>query len=360
MKILQLLDEPYDSGLTASALRLAQTLRDARQTCGIVCRENSFAWKKAKQLNLEHVGFSGLGVLAYPKIKNWIKKGGWSILHAHTGRTHTLAWLISKDLKNIRVVRTRADARKLKKRALYQRILKGTDFVVFPTKAMREEFMTIYDYPIGRTKVIYPAVTSETRNQNQESREPSLRVCMVARLDPIKGHRDFIQAAALIADQFPEAVFEIIGAEKNTSIAQLRVAMRRLGVEGRVRVRGFLDDMELGRAMKSSAVGVIASRGSEVISRVCLEWMALGRPVVATKVGMIPEVVKDGKTGFLAPPGCPANMADKIGQLLKDDNLRQAMGQEARELFQKLYSPAVCLEEHLKIYQGIRDKGIGD
>jgi len=70
---------------------------------------------------------------------------------------------------------------------------------------------------------------------------------------------------------------------------------------------------------------------SEGLARVVMEGMVLGKPVVASKVGGLRELIKDGENGFLVEPGNPQMIAEKLRLLLRDKALREKLGKEARK-----------------------------
>ncbi|MBI4063956.1 MAG: glycosyltransferase family 4 protein [Elusimicrobia bacterium] len=364
MKVLHLLDEPYDSGLTASALKLVELLGQNKIQCAVACREGSFAWKSAQAMGVPALGFWGPKFLWWLKLRRWAKQGHWDIFHAHTGSMQTLAWLVKKTVPRTALVRTRADARPAKRMIFQDQILKDTGFIIFPTKTTREQFLVSRNYPISQAQVIYPAIEDAgcSMLDTQEKKDSSLpvssiqhrassRVVMVGRLDPVKGHADFLRAVDLVARRFPDVQFEIVGAQKNVKERDLIALARRLGIERRVRMAGYLSPEKLRETMSQAVFGVIASRGSEAVSRVCLEWMSLGKPVVATKVGMIPELVQDGQTGYLVAPGSFEEMGYRFRRLLENPDLAVKMGNRAREVFDLSFNPSVCLEKHLSVYQ---------
>ncbi len=79
--------------------------------------------------------------------------------------------------------------------------------------------------------------------------------------------------------------------------------------------------------------------------------MALGRPVVGSAVGGIPEAVEDGRTGFLVPPAQPDALARAIVRLLDDPKLRHEMGEAGRIRARKLFSPDVIAAEYATLYR---------
>ncbi|MEK7288210.1 MAG: glycosyltransferase family 4 protein [Elusimicrobiota bacterium] len=358
MRILYLLDEPYDSGLTSSALELARLLKVEGVPCGVVCRRGSFAHKRAVEDGLACFAFRGSWLISLSKITRWIMQEGWTIVHAYTGSTHTLAWFLKRRLPHLFVVRTRADARKVKRRMLYQRILKATSLMTFPTRALREEFLLIYDFPIRKARLAHPALpgmerwaeVEQARLGADQSRKGPV-ISMVGRLDPVKGQADLIQAMALMSGRFPGVVCQIIGRQENVKMADLKRLALRLGVEQKVEFLGRLEPKDLALAMARTDIAVIASRGSEVISRVCLEWMSLGKPLVATRVGMIRELIENGRSGILVQPQCPEEIAYAVGRLLKNPDLARSMGHEAQFRYLERLAPGPAVKEHLALYK---------
>src|SRR5205814_254516 len=118
---------------------------------------------------------------------------------------------------------------------------------------------------------------------------------VVARLDPVKGHRYVLEALHLLKRTYPKLRLRLMGQEENIKQRDLRFMAERLRIDSMVEFSGF--QTNVAQAMAGCTVGVIPSTGSEAVSRVALEWMAAGRPVVATQVGCLPEVVKDHSTG---------------------------------------------------------------
>ncbi len=101
-----------------------------------------------------------------------------------------------------------------------------------------------------------------------------------------------------------------------------------LGIGDAVHFLGFRSDLPT--AMSAADAGLFAALSSEGTCRVVLEWMALGRPVVATDVGCVRELLRDGAEGLIVPPENPAAMADAMERLVLDPDLRRDMGKTAR------------------------------
>jgi glycosyltransferase involved in cell wall biosynthesis len=155
-------------------------------------------------------------------------------------------------------------------------------------------------------------------------------VGVVGRLDPIKGHDLFLEAAALVARERPDARFPVVGGELREADAGygagLAARARELGLNGAVRFTDHQDDAI--PWIDALDVIVIPSR-SEAGPLVLGEAMALGRPVVATDVAGPAEVVEHGRTGLLVPRGDAGAMAGAILDLLAAPARAVALGHAA-------------------------------
>ena len=173
-------------------------------------------------------------------------------------------------------------------------------------------------------------------------------VGMVANLRPPKDHATFLRAAARVVEIVPTAEFHLVG--EGPEEAALRELTARLGLASRVRFLGALDPDAVWAEINRFAVAVLAS-ASEGMPNAVLEAMAAARPVVATAVGGVPELVLDGVTGCLVAPGDDAALGAAIGRILKDPALAAAMGQAGRRHALRDHGPARMAEDFLRLYR---------
>jgi glycosyltransferase involved in cell wall biosynthesis len=118
-----------------------------------------------------------------------------------------------------------------------------------------------------------------------------------------------------------------------------------------VRFLGALEPDAVWAALNRFAVAVLSSR-SEGLPNAVLEAMLAARPVVATAVGGVPEIVRDGVTGCLVAPGDDAALGAAIGRILKDPALASSLGDAARGYALASHSPARMADEFLRLYGG--------
>jgi len=160
-------------------------------------------------------------------------------------------------------------------------------------------------------------------------------VTIVGRFHPAKGHKDFLAAARLIREHFPETHFLVVG-DNTFSVPQEEILKYQLQeqvlgdplLRGHVHFTGFRDDIP---AILSLSDVVVCASEFESFGMVNIEAMACGTPVVSTNVGGPAETVLDGKTGFLVPPHKPSEIADRVCKLLADPLLRSQMGQQGHQ-----------------------------
>jgi glycosyltransferase involved in cell wall biosynthesis len=147
----------------------------------------------------------------------------------------------------------------------------------------------------------------------------------VANFKPHKGHHELLEAAAEVKHAIPDVRFVFVGVGPLED--QVRVDAERLGLGETVVFAGFREDVP--RVMAAFDVFTLASR-HEGLAIALLEALALGRPVVVTSVGGLPEVVSEGEEGFLVPPGDIHRLADRIVTLIADRSLRERFGNAGR------------------------------
>lgn len=267
------------------------------------------------------------------RLKKLIEDESIDVVNAHTGKAQTMAWLLSLvSARPFALVRTKADA----KRPSAGFALGKTALVIAGSNAIKEMYIAA-GLGAGRTEVIRQGITPPPATISAPSAAP--KVGILGRLDPVKGHGCFIEAAALVLKKFPGAEFLIAGREEDVKYAALRARAEALGIAGKVKHLGHVPDAIA--FCQSCDIGVIASLGSEAVSRAALEWLAAGRPLVATDVGSLPEFLPPE---WLVPPGEPARLAEKLLSLLGSPEKKLAAGAANRAKALADLTPAVFAE----------------
>lgn len=153
------------------------------------------------------------------------------------------------------------------------------------------------------------------------------QVLFVGRLARPKGVPILLEAIAKLRESHPDVRLSVVGDGPDRQ--QLESTALRSGIESKVQFLGYQSQSQVRELLKQSDVFAMASF-AEGIPVVLMEAMAAGVPVVATRIAGIPELVEDGRSGFLVSPGDSAALAHRVGQLLDDPGLRNAIAAPAR------------------------------
>jgi glycosyltransferase involved in cell wall biosynthesis len=173
----------------------------------------------------------------------------------------------------------------------------------------------------------------------------------VGRLAPGKGLQDLVQAFKIAVDQFPDARLSIVGdGPRYTMVSSL---IERMGLKNKIRLMGHIGSRESLRSLYQQAWGLILSSHHEGLPGVILEAMACGTPVIATRVGGIPDVITDGLNGLLVSPRSSNEIAEAMGRLLKDADLRNRLGQAAERTIRQQFTWQVIGGNFLQCYREI-------
>jgi glycosyltransferase involved in cell wall biosynthesis len=175
--------------------------------------------------------------------------------------------------------------------------------------------------------------------------EDAKLIGLVARLQPVKGHRYFIEAAGRIADFDPKAHFLLVG--DGALRREIEEQSARLGVGDRVHLLGDRNDAALIAAGFDVAVSASLSEG---LPNAVMEAMAAGAPVVATAVGGTAELVIDGATGFLAPPADADALARRILDALRNPEWSARMAAQGRWRVLSQFSMRRMVESVERLY----------
>ena len=198
----------------------------------------------------------------------------------------------------------------------------------------------------GRSTVIPNAVEVGAAPQRQSRRPGPAEIVSVGRLAVPK---DFSTLVAAVA-RLPAGAVRLRVLGDGPLRALLEAEIDELGLADVVELTGEVPDVR--PYLAEANVFVLSSR-SEGMPLSVLEAMAAGLPVVASDVGGLAEVVIEGETGFLVPPGEPGSLADRLGRLVDDPELREALGQAGRRRAEERFSLPGWREAHLDLYRGL-------
>jgi glycosyltransferase involved in cell wall biosynthesis len=177
------------------------------------------------------------------------------------------------------------------------------------------------------------------------------RLLCVGRLIPIKGHIVLLRAFAAARKELPELELEIAG--RGPLEPALRALARELGIGDAVRFLGHVTPIQ--GAIEEASVVVVPSMG-EGFGMVALEAMERARPVIAASIGGLGEIVQDGVTGVLVPPGEADPLAAAIVRVASDPELARKMGEAGRARALSRFLQSSCTERTELLYEDALSK----
>jgi glycosyltransferase involved in cell wall biosynthesis len=174
-------------------------------------------------------------------------------------------------------------------------------------------------------------------------------VGVVARLEPEKGHPTLLEAWPRVLRSVPCAYLLVVG--DGSCREALEAQARDLGIAGHVVFTGRREDVP---AVTAALEVAVLPSYREAQGLTVLEAMALSRPVVASNVGGIPEMIEDGRTGLLVPPKDPVALANAIVRLLTDHAYADLLARGGHDLVHEQF----CVERMVRAIEDLYDEGI--
>jgi len=232
------------------------------------------------------------------------------------------------------------------------------DGYVTPSESCRRELLHYGYYGEGRIRCIPNGVVvlpDDTDARHRIRAELGLTdhpvLITTSRLHRTKGHAVLLDALAALTKEMLQVQVVIVG--DGTERPDLEARACRLGIADAVVFTGFRTDVA--DVLRAADVFVLPSL-LEGLPNTALEAMASGLPVVASHVDGVPELVADGETGLLVPPGDADRLADAIGHFLGAPELARAMGQAGRERVRAHFSLEGMLEATETYCLALRDR----
>lgn len=241
------------------------------------------------------------------------------------------------------------------KRVLGRWLARSTDRIIANSEAVRRYLLDRGGLRPEKVVTIYNGVDfsrfggrCDPGERRRELGLPAgaLLLGCVARLEPAKDHATLLQALALIRERRPELHLVIVG--DGSRRAALERMAQDLGIGDRVRFTGFRTDSA--EWIRSVDLSVLSSR-KEGLSNTIIESMAAGKPVVATDVGGNREVIRDGETGYLVPPGEPAAFAAALGRATRSPEHLAQLGAAGRSRVEAMFAVRSMVARTEQLYR---------
>ncbi|MCC6188141.1 MAG: glycosyltransferase [Anaerolineales bacterium] len=249
-------------------------------------------------------------------------------------------------------------------------LLREADRIIAATPAELAQLQWLYRADVSKVTVIPPGVDldhfyprSAVQAKQQLGLDPGHKLLLfVGRIEPLKGIETLFEAVARLRDrgacECGRLYVVIIGGDpsetptqQNAEMERLKAVRQRLGIAGLVTFIGAQDQDAL-PDYYAAADAVIMPSHYESFGMVALEAMACGTPVIASEVGGLAYLVRDGETGFHVPDRDPEILSERICDILTDPQLRQALGEQAAR-HARAYAWPLIADRILEVYQAV-------
>lgn len=354
MRIIQILNSPNWSGASNYCISVSKELMKRGHEI-LLLTEPGKPLFKAQQLGIPFDDTIRLNhrnpllyVHAMKRMKHIFKIFKPDIISSHINEGAWMAGLLARRFAPDAVVaRIRTDIDPPKGHFINRYVHHvWTDRLVVGSMLHKRLCQEILDYKAENISVVYGGVDAEAfkpenaattkfREEIQVDRSEIL-IGLLARLDPVKGHEYALEAISRLKELPVRFRLVTLAYESNRTTEWLKGLAAELGVADRLICLGLRKDLP--DVLAAMDMGLITSVGSEANSRATLEFMASGKPMVGTSVGVIPEIILDGENGFVVPPRNANATADALEKLMLNPVMRLNMGRSARNRVEENFS----------------------
>jgi glycosyltransferase involved in cell wall biosynthesis len=360
MKILQISSGRFFGNYERHFVELCRGLQNRGHDIYAVVRPSS-EWREKLDFlpaqNIFPVSIrNSFGIFSAQKIASIIREKGIEIAHAHLTKDYFPISLSCRLAKNTRFVLTRHSSAPLK--SFHRFSLTNLARAIAVSKSGKRNLQTLFTPE--KVAFIPNGVKSKESAERKKAGE-SFRfehnipfdapfIGTIGNLKEANGQRDFVLAAKIVAEKFPDAHFAVVGEDKSMNQSfrrELKRMVRIFGLEKRflwlnfvADLSDFLDALDVYVSLKSA--------GSSYLT--ILQALANQTPLVSLET----EFLQADKTGLIVPNKEPVALAESVGRILTDENLRISLNQNAEAIVEEKFGLTKMLDETEKFYQTIK------
>jgi len=225
----------------------------------------------------------------------------------------------------------------LRKRLVYRM----ATFVLPNAEAMKHELLNVFDVPDHRIRVFHNALIARPELVNRETKYPP-HLISAGNLFQGKGHDVLIEAMVMVTKEHPDVKLIVYGEGRER--ANLEGLVHKFHLESNVELPGKVSHEAILTAI-SEAYALIHPSRFEALPNAVVEAISVGTPVIASAVGGIPEIIREGKDGFLVSVDDPVVLAERIELLLSDVELRNFLSQNCQARFEEAFELNISIQK---------------
>lgn len=371
MKILHLINTLSAGGAELHLLTLCRYLKQQGVEVIVTCLREQTKGSRSLRPEFEQEGIKVLNLQAdsrydwrfLSKFIHLLKEEKPDILHTHLPRADFAGFLAKLFFNSIRWICSIHDiySKSWSGRwflPMFNFVWRHADALIAISHAVEDWLIQERRIPSEKITVIHYGIEVERFAQpnfdfqKAQGLTTHKVIGSIGRLEPRKGHDVLIRAMPNVLKQIPNGILIIAGHDPWGYGSILHSMIDKLGLNNQVRLLGFQADIP--SFLHALDVFAFAS-SSEGFGQVLIEAMAAGKPVVASRIAPITEIVVDGETGILVKPESPEDFAQAISYLLSHPEKGQAMGLRGSMLVEKNFSVQRMVKETLQVYENIID-----
>jgi glycosyltransferase involved in cell wall biosynthesis len=240
-----------------------------------------------------------------------------------------------------------------------EKTIEHSNKIIAVSDFTRRELLKYYNIKENKIRVIHNGVDitkfsppTNKREVKQELgfNEKDVNILSVGRLYARKGLFTLLESMSIVAKKFSNAKLIISGKGQSNEMKKLVNYAKKLGVRDKIIFTGYFPDAKLPKLYQAADIFAF-STFYENLPFAVLEALSSRLPVVTTKVGGIPEMIDDGKNGFLVPPANSADLAKKILCLIENPSVASEMAYRARKTVEEKFDWKLIVKKVLRVYQ---------
>lgn len=358
MRILEIFSNYAINGAAMHALQLSRELAKLGHEVTFLTQQESWASKQTLPPEVKRV--EGKLNLFSPseliRLSRWVKRENFEVVHSHNTRASNFG-MIFRQFTQAKSVATAHHQN-------WQFHWRMHDHVIAVTEMGRQAHVQRSGVKLHNSSVVHCFVDSERFatghthlalpfRAKQQIPADAFVIGIVGNVETRKGHLFLVQAIPQLVKLYPQVKIAIIGDDSRPYVKQVQAMAQSLGVSDSLIWVGIQKEMLPVYAMLDALV--IPSL-DEQLPLVMLEAMACNLPIVATRVGGIPEVIVDGESGLLAQPADVASLQRALLKLVSDAGLRKSLALEAAKKVRTQFSPTIQAQRVVDVFEKVLDR----
>tara|TARA_B100000945_G_C20399815_1_gene606724 strand:- start:202 stop:1392 length:1191 start_codon:yes stop_codon:yes gene_type:complete len=280
----------------------------------------------------------------YYFLKNNPEKRYSSIIRSHTPFTLLKKYFNRSELKGVDTWFAKSSERK---------IFNWAEHITTPSKDLKNQLIQLFNIKSDKINVIPNVMDTEHFKPLKIDPSDDFNILHVGRFERAKGVETLVEAFIQLAKKYPNIYLTCIGNARGPSLERCKKRLSKKNLSKRVTFKGFITYAELPIHYNMCDIVVVPSEIYESFSYTVAQGMACGKPVLASKIGGIPETVNNGEAGILFQPGNFEDLTEKIELLYLNDYNKNNVGKKAREYVVKNFSLEVLGPKYINYYQSL-------